>query len=60
MNLVKRKIEVTASKSIQIGENMVVLIVLLGIIKGGKIPPKLITELNTYIIFDICLYLVTL
>lgn len=39
---------------------MVVWIVLLGIIKGGKIPPKLIIELNTYIIFDICLYLVTL
>lgn len=38
---------------------MVALIVLLGIIKGGKIPP-MITELNTYIIFVICLFLVTL
>lgn len=47
MNLVKRKIEVTASSFYTKGENMVVWIVLLGIIKGGKIPPKLITELNT-------------
>ena len=46
MNLVKRKFEVTASKSIQIGENMVAWIVLLGIIKGGKIPPKLITRVK--------------